>query len=97
MELALLHSSDPVSYTAQIVAAKRAIEQFHSSPLFKDPYETALAGDEVDALLSRWREVAQAVPLKQVMTKRIRYIAVRTKFLDFISQSLFCHSNQKRV
>lgn len=96
MEPALLHSSDPVSYTAQIVAAKRAIEHLHSSPLFQDPYAAALAGDEVDALLSRWRKVAQAqaVPLEQVMTKRTRYIAVRTKFMDDLLNSTLAEYNQ---
>lgn len=96
MEPAPLHSSDPVSYTARIVAAKRAIEQLHSSPLFQDPYAAALAGDEVDALLSRWREVAQAqaVPLEQVITKRTRYIAVRTKFMDDLLNSMLAEYKQ---
>jgi O-methyltransferase involved in polyketide biosynthesis len=49
MEPALLNSSNPISYTARIVAAKRAIEQIHPYPLFKDPYAAALAGDEVNA------------------------------------------------
>lgn len=96
MEPALLHSSNPVSYTARIVVAKRAIEQLHSSPLFKDPYAATLAGDEVDALLSRWRKVAQAqaVPLEQVITKRTRYIAVRTKFMDDLLNSTLAEYNQ---
>lgn len=91
MEPALPHSSNPISYTARIVAAKRAIKQLHSSPLFEDPYAAALAGDEVDALLSRWQKVAQAqaIPLEQVMTKRTRYIAVRTKSMDdFLNSAL---------
>lgn len=68
MEPALPHSCDPTSYTTRIVAAQRAVKQLHSSPLFRDPYVAALAGDEVDALLSRWQKVAQAqaVPLEQV-------------------------------
>jgi methyltransferase (TIGR00027 family) len=96
MEPALLHSSDPVSYTARIVAAKRAIEQLHPAPLFQDPYADALAGDEVDALLSRWRKVAQAqaVPLEQVITKRTRYIAVRTKFMDDLLNSTLAEYKQ---
>lgn len=53
MKAALLQSSDPVPYTARLVAAKRAIEQLNPAPLFRDPYADALAGDEVDALLSR--------------------------------------------
>lgn len=91
MDPALLNSSDPVSYTARIVAAKRAIEQFHASPLFNDPYAAALAGDEVEALLCRWRRVAEAqtVPLDQVITKRTRYIVIRTKFMDdFLNAAL---------
>jgi len=89
MDLARLRSFDPISYTARIVAAKRAIEQFRPSPLFSDPYAAALAGGEVDALLSRWKKVAeaQAVPLEQVITKRTRYIAVRTKFMDNLFNS----------
>lgn len=97
MESALLHySSDPVSYTARIVAAKRAIEQIHSSPLFSDPYAATLAGDEVDALLVRWEKVsqAQAIPLEQVITKRTRYIAVRTKFLDDLLNSTLAQYRQ---
>jgi len=96
MEPILLQSSDPISYTARIVAAKRAIEQLHPSPLFKDPYAAALAGDEVDALLSRWRKVAktQAVPLEQVITKRTRYIAVRTKFMDDLLNSILVEYKQ---
>ncbi|MBD3885560.1 SAM-dependent methyltransferase [Phormidium tenue FACHB-886] len=99
MEPALLQSSDPVSYTARIVAAKRAIEQLQSSPLFKDPYAAALAGDEVDALLSRWNKVAeaQAVPLEQVITKRTRYIAVRTKFMDDLLNSRLAKAEYKQV
>jgi methyltransferase (TIGR00027 family) len=96
MEPVLVHSSDPISYTARIVAAKRAIEQLHSSPLFNDPYAAALAGDEVNALLSRWEKVAQtqAVPLEQVITKRTRYIAVRTKFMDDLLNSTLAEYKQ---
>ncbi len=99
MEPALLNSSDPISYTARIVAAKRAIEQFHSTPLFNDPYAAALAGDEVDALLSRWRRVAQAqaVPLEQVIAKRTRYIAIRTKFMDDLLNSVLAQAEYKQV
>ena len=92
MEPVLLNSSShPISYTARIVSAKRAIEQSHPSPLFKDPYAAALAGDEVNALVSRWQAVAQAqaVPLEQVIAKRTRYIVLRTKFIDdFLSSAL---------
>jgi len=95
MSSALLDSSDPVSYTARIVAAKRAIEQLHPSPLFNDPYAAALAGDEVNALLSRWHAVAKAkdVAVEQVITKRTRYIALRTKFMDdLINRAQFEHN-----
>jgi methyltransferase (TIGR00027 family) len=100
MEPVLLDSSSgPISYTARIVAAKRAIEQFHSSPLFKDPYVAALAGDEVNALLSRWQAVAeaQAVPLEQVIAKRTRYIATRTKFMDDFLNSALAQAEYKQV
>lgn len=99
MELPLLHSSDPVSYTARIVAAKRAIEQLRASPLFRDPYAAVLAGDEVDALLSRWQRVAEtrAVPLEQVITKRTRYIAVRTKFMDDLLNSTLTEPEYRQV
>lgn len=77
-------SSDPISYTAKIVAAKRAIEQTHPNPLFKDPYAVLLAGDEVDNLLGKWRKVAkrQGCSLEDVIVKRTRYIAIRTRFFD---------------
>lgn len=99
MEPALLDSSDPISYTARIVAAKRAIEQFRPSPLFHDPYAAALAGDEVNALLAWWRGVAQAqaIPLEQVITKRTRYIAVRTKFMDDLIQSALAQAQYQQV
>lgn len=99
MEPALLNSSNPISYTARIVAAKRAIEQLHPSPLFKDPYAAALAEDEVDALLSRWQRVAQAqaVPLEQVIAKRTRYIAIRTKFMDDLLKSVLAQAEYKQV
>ena len=77
-------STDPISYTAQIVAAKRAIEQSLPVPLFNDPYTAALAGDEVENLLSKWRQVAerQGRSLEDVIAKRTRYIAIRTRFFD---------------
>jgi methyltransferase (TIGR00027 family) len=77
-------STDPVSYTAQIVAAKRAIEQFLPTPLFNDPYAKDLAGDEVEHLLAKWREVAdrQGRSLADIIAKRTRYIAIRTRFFD---------------
>lgn len=76
--------TDPISYTAQIVAAKRAIEQSLSDPLFNDPYAAVLAGNEVKYLLSKWRKVAerQGRSLEDVITKRTRYIAIRTRFFD---------------
>ncbi|MEA5449690.1 SAM-dependent methyltransferase [Leptolyngbya sp. CCNP1308] len=77
-------STDLISYTAQIVAAKRAIEQSLPVPLFNDPYAAALAGNEVEHLLSKWRQVAerQGRSLEDVIAKRTRYIAIRTRFLD---------------
>ncbi len=100
MELISFHSaSNPISYTARIVAAKRAIEQFHPAPLFEDPYAAALAGDEVDVLLSRWQEVAavQVVPLEQVVVKRTRYIAIRTKFMDDCLNAALSQAEYKQV
>ena len=99
MELALLNSSDPISHTARIVAAKRAIEQLQPSPLFDDPHAAALAGDEVNALLSQWQRVAEvkAVPLEQVIAKRIRYIAIRTKFIDDVLNSMLTEAESKQV
>lgn len=77
-------SIDLISYTAQIVAAKRAIEQSLPMPLFHDPYAATLAGDEVEYLLAKWRQVAgrQGRSLEAVIAKRTRYIAIRTRFLD---------------
>lgn len=99
MEPALLPPVDPVCYTARIVAAKRAIEQRHSSPLFNDPYAATLAGDEVEALLAKWKKVAEAqqVPLEQVITKRTRYIAVRTRFMDDSIGAAIAKSGSKQV
>jgi methyltransferase (TIGR00027 family) len=75
---------DPISYTAKIVAAKRAIEQLHPTPLFYDPFAIRLAEDEVTSLLNQWQEVAQSkgTPLEEVIIKRTRYIAIRTRFID---------------
>lgn len=77
-------SADPISYTAQIVADKRAIEQSLPVPLFNDPYAAALAGNEVEHLLSKWQKIAerQGRSLEDVIAKRTRYIAIRTRFFD---------------
>ncbi|MBD2108163.1 SAM-dependent methyltransferase [Nodosilinea sp. FACHB-13] len=77
-------SADPISYTAKIVAAKRAIEQSLPQPLFDDPYAAALAGDEVEHLLAKWQQVSaqQGRALEEVIAKRTRYIAIRTRFFD---------------
>lgn len=82
-------SSDPIAYTARIVAAKRAIEQSHPTPLFKDPYAAVLAGEEVENLLTKWRNTAQKQgrDFAEVVIKRTRYIAVRTRFFDDLLQS----------
>jgi len=76
--------ANSISYTAQIVAAKRAIEQSLPVPLFNDPYAATLAGDEVENLLTKWRKVAerQGRSLEDVIIKRTRYIAIRTRFFD---------------
>jgi methyltransferase (TIGR00027 family) len=90
---------DPIAYTAQIVAAKRAIEQAHPSPLFKDAYAALLAGDEVKNLLAKWREVAirQGRSLEDVMVKRTRYIAVRTRFFDDLLRSALSDTGSAQV
>jgi methyltransferase (TIGR00027 family) len=79
-------SADPISYTAKIVAAKRAIEQSLPLPLplFNDSYAAALAGDEVEHLLAKWQQVSaqQGRSLEEVIVKRTRYIAIRTRFFD---------------
>ena len=43
---------DPIAYTAQIIAAKRAIEQTLPHLLGQDPYGETLAGHDVDHLLA---------------------------------------------
>ncbi len=45
---------DPIAYTAQIVAAKPAIEQTLPHPQGQDPYAGPLAGHDVDHLLARY-------------------------------------------
>lgn len=84
MEAAGSLTSNPVSYTARIVAAKRAIEQLQLNPLFQDPYAAALAGEEVDRLLNHWQTIAakQGRSIQDVILKRTRYIVLRTRFLD---------------
>jgi methyltransferase (TIGR00027 family) len=92
-------SIDPISYTARIVAAKRAIEQTNPNPLFGDPYAAALAGDEVENLLTKWREVAhkQNRVLEDVILKRTRYIAIRTRYFDDLLQSNLSRLAQTQV
>lgn len=92
-------SSDAISYTAKIVAAKRAIEQTQPAPLFNDPYAALLAGDEVENLLSKWQDVAyrQGRPLADVIVKRTRYIAVRTRFFDDFLQAAFDKTNKTGI
>lgn len=91
--------SHPVSYTARIVAAKRALEQLNPAPLFDDPYSARLAGDEVNTLLKRWQEVAknQGIPLQQVIAKRTRYIAIRTRFMDDVLKSVLSENKYRQV
>jgi methyltransferase (TIGR00027 family) len=92
-------SVDPISYTARIVAAKRAIEQSNPNPLFHDPYAADLAGDEVENLLTKWRDVAerQSRVLSDVILKRTRYIAVRTRFFDDLLQAALPSLEQPQV
>lgn len=92
-------SPDPISYTARIVAAKRAIEQSHPSPLFNDPFAALLAGEEVDRLLEKWQKVAhrQERPLEDVIVKRTRYIAVRTRFFDDLLRSALREAGSSQV
>lgn len=77
-------STDPIAYTARIVAAKRAIEQSLPGPLCQDPYAKDLAGNEVEHLRAKWQAVAdhQGRSLQDVIFKRTRYIAIRTRFFD---------------
>ncbi|MBD2258599.1 SAM-dependent methyltransferase [Pseudanabaena sp. FACHB-2040] len=92
-------ASDPISYTARIVAAKRAIEQSHPGRLFEDPYAALLAGDEVENLLVKWREVArrQDRPLEDVIVKRTRYIAIRTRFFDDLLRSALSETDNSQI
>lgn len=73
-----------VGYTATIVAAKRGLEQHNPQPLVMDPYALALAGAESGHLLAKWEAVAQnqGITLAEVLAKRTRYVAVRTRFFD---------------
>ena len=73
-----------VGYTATIVAAKRVLEQRNPQPLVTDPYALALAGAESGHLLAKWEAVAQnqGIALAEVLAKRTRYVAVRTRFFD---------------
>jgi len=73
-----------VGYTATIVAAKRGLEQHNPQPLVTDPYALALAGAESGHLLAKWEAVAQnqGITLAEVLAKRTRYVAVRTRFFD---------------
>ncbi|MGA1601125.1 MAG: class I SAM-dependent methyltransferase [Prochlorothrix sp.] len=75
---------EAVGYTATIVAAKRVLEQHNPQPLVMDPYAAQLVGAEPDYLLRKWSTVAQTqgIPLADVLAKRTRYVAVRTRFFD---------------
>lgn len=75
---------NPVSQTAQIIAAKRAIDSELPNPLLHDPYARLLSGGECDRLLEKWQRVAvgQGLSLQEVITKRTRYVVVRTLFFD---------------
>lgn len=73
-------TQNPISHTALIVAAKRAIENQRSDRLFDDPFAAKLAADEIPVLLERWQKVGDN--LTQIKAKRTRFIAVRTRFYD---------------
>jgi methyltransferase (TIGR00027 family) len=90
---------DSVSHTAKIVAAKRAIEQFHPTPLFDDPFSQRLAKEEVAALQAQWQEAAQrkGLSLADVIIKRTRYIAIRTRFIDNLLRSALSKSQVYQI
>ena len=90
---------DPVAHTAKIVAAKRALEQFHPAPLFDDPFSQRLAKEEVATLQTQWQEAAQrkGLSLADVIVKRTRYIAIRTHFIDNLLQSALSKSQHYQI
>lgn len=84
-----MSETNPVGYTATIVAAKRVLEQHNPQPLVTDAYAPRLVGSEPQYLLEKWQKVAQqqGIPWEEVLAKRTRYVAVRTRFFDQAIQS----------
>ncbi|MBD2459868.1 SAM-dependent methyltransferase [Oscillatoria sp. FACHB-1407] len=71
---------DSVSYTALIMAAKRAIESTRPDRLFDDPFAAQLAGEEVDILIQQWASMGKELEFAKIAYTR--YVAVRTRFFD---------------
>jgi methyltransferase (TIGR00027 family) len=96
---ALLPEFTPVSHTAKLIAAKRAIEQWHPTPLFDDPFSKRLADTEVTTLIEQWQAAAQAkgISIPDIITKRTRYIAIRTRFIDDLLQSVLAQLQHRQV
>jgi len=69
----------PVGATARWIAAARALETEHETPLFTDPYARALASDEGFALLAEMRRAAGPTAGS---TGPDLYLSLRTRFLD---------------
>lgn len=69
----------PVGATARWIAAARALETEHDTPLFTDPYARALAGDVGFVLLAEMRLAAGPTAGS---TGPDLYLSLRTRFLD---------------
>lgn len=69
----------PVGATARWIAAARALETEHETPLFTDPYARALASDEGFALLAEMRRASGPTAGS---TGPDLYLSLRTRFLD---------------
>jgi methyltransferase (TIGR00027 family) len=70
----------PVGGTARWIAAARALETEHDTPLFSDPYARALAGDEGFALLEAMRRAMG--PNAPTTAGPDLNLSLRTRFLD---------------
>lgn len=73
--------NDAVGRTAQIMAAKRAIETERSEGLFADPFADRLAGAELASLKKRWQQ-KYGSNLEDLAKSLARFVAVRTRFFD---------------
>ncbi|MDX2217301.1 MAG: SAM-dependent methyltransferase [Oculatellaceae cyanobacterium bins.114] len=71
---------DSVSYTALIMAAKRAIESTQPDRLFDDPFAAQLAGDEVNILIQQWASMGKE--LEHAKKAYTHFVAIRTRFFD---------------